>query len=271
MLDQQITFVGTGQMARALGRGLVQRTLVRGTQITGFDPDPQACELFVTDIPGARIGASNPDVVRDSDVVILAVKPQLLAAVAQELNGVLGDNHVVVSIAAGVKLAQLAACLGTKRVVRVMPNTPCLVGKGASAFAAGDLATAADVELVSKMLEAVGFVCQLDERYLDAVTGLSGSGPAYIYVMIEALSDGGVRAGLPRDVATQLAAHTVRGAAEMVLGSGLHPGVLKDRVTSPGGTTIAGVQVLEEHAVRAAFIAAVEAAAERSCQLGETQ
>ena len=270
MLDQQIAFVGTGQMARALARGLVQGQVVRATQIAGYDPNPQACELFVGDIPGARIRASNPEVVRDSDVVVLAVKPQLLAAVARELNGVLADSHLVVSIAAGVKLAQLTASLGTKRVVRVMPNTPCLVGKGASAFAAGDLATSDDKEVVSKMLEAVGFACQLDERYLDAVTGLSGSGPAYIYLLIEALSDGGVRAGLPRDVATQLAAHTVRGAAEMVIGTGLHPGVLKDRVTSPGGTTIAGIQVLEQHAVRAAFIAAVEAASQRSCQLGET-
>ena len=148
-----------------------------------------------------------------------------------------------------------------------MPNTPCLVGKGASAFARGAGATAADGERVKQLLSAVGLAFELDEKLLDAVTGLSGSGPAFVYVMIEALSDGGVRTGLPRTIATQLAAQTVLGAAQMVLG-GEHPAVLKDRVASPGGTTIAGLQVLEDRGLRAALIAAVEAATERSKELG---
>ena len=201
--------------------------------------------------------------------MVLAVKPQVLPAVARELRSVLTDRQLVMSVAAGVSLRQLADWLGSERVVRVMPNTPCLVGRGASAYALGEQATSEDARVVESMLAAVGFVCQVGERYLDAVTGLSGSGPAYIYLLIEALSDGGVLAGLTRDVATQLAAHTVRGAAEMVIGTAVHPAVLKDRVTSPGGTTIAGIQALEEHGLRAACMAAVEAATARARQLGD--
>ncbi len=270
MRGRQITFIGTGQMARALARGIVQAGLVEGAQITGFDPNQEALSQFVAEVPAAQRASSGPASAEQADIVVLAVKPQVLPAVAGELQGVLTDRQLVVSIAAGVTLDQLGNWLGTKRVVRVMPNTPCLVGCGASVFARGEQASDEDARTVETMLEAVGFVCQVDERYLDAVTGLSGSGPAYIYLLIEALSDGGVRVGLPRDVATQLAAHTVRGAAEMVISTALHPAVLKDRVTSPGGTTIAGLQALEEHGLRAACMAAVEAATARARQLGDT-
>jgi pyrroline-5-carboxylate reductase len=186
-----------------------------------------------------------------------------------ELRGRVTTRHLVVSVAAGIPLAAIASGLGPgPRLVRVMPNTPCLIGQGASAYCLGPGATAADGELVGRLLSAVGRAYVVPEKLLDAVTGLSGSGPAFVYVMIEALSDGGVRMGLPRDVATTLAAQTVRGAAEMVLASGEHPAVLKDRVASPGGTTIAGLQALESGAVRAALIAAVEAATRRSVELG---
>ena len=175
------------------------------------------------------------------------------------------------SIAAGVRLATLADRLGGGlRLVRVMPNTPCLVGQGATAYSLGGLATAKDGELVRQLLSAVGIACQVDEKLLDAVTGLSGSGPAFVYVMIEALSDGGVRMGLPRNIATTLAVQTVSGAAALVAQSGEHPAVLKDRVASPGGTTIAGLQALEEYGLRAALMAAVEAAARRAAELGNT-
>ncbi len=150
-----------------------------------------------------------------------------------------------------------------------MPNTPCLVGQSASGYCLGPGCSASDGQLVAQLLEAVGTAHPVDEKLLDAVTGLSGSGPAFVYVIIEALSDGGVRVGLPRDVSTALAAQTVLGAAQMVLRTGQHPGVLKDQVTSPGGTTIAGLQALEEHGVRGAIIAAVEAAAKRSVELGQ--
>jgi pyrroline-5-carboxylate reductase len=185
----------------------------------------------------------------------------------QDVKSPASQDKLFVSIAAGVTIARLSAGLGTDRVIRVMPNTPCLVGKGAAAFARGPSATPADGERVAKLLNAVGLAFELDEKLLDAVTGLSGSGPAFVYVVIEALSDGGVRMGLPRHVATQLAAQTVLGAAQMVLG-GEHPAVLKDRVASPGGTTIAGLQALEDRGLRAALIAAVEAATERSKELG---
>jgi pyrroline-5-carboxylate reductase len=176
-----------------------------------------------------------------------------------------------VSIAAGVTLGQLAVALGAdRRLIRVMPNTPCLVGASASGYAPGEAATSDDIALVDRLLNVVGTAFRLPEHLLDAVTGLSGSGPAFVYAVIEALSDGGVRVGLPRDVATALAAQTVLGSARMVLETGLHPGVLKDQVTSPGGTTIAGLHALERGGLRAALMDAVEAAARRSRELGGT-
>jgi pyrroline-5-carboxylate reductase len=176
----------------------------------------------------------------------------------------------VVSIAAGITLRQLAEGLGSHcRLVRVMPNTPCLVGASASAYCPGDKATAEDVAVVDCLLNAVGRAFRVPEHLLDAVTGLSGSGPAFVYLMIEALSDGGVRVGLPRDVATALAAQTVLGSAKMVLETNLHPGTLKDMVASPGGTTIAGLHALERGGVRGALMDAVEAATKRSQELGQ--
>ena len=175
----------------------------------------------------------------------------------------------MISIVAGLSLARLEEAAGAAaRIVRVMPNTPALIHQGAAAFAMGSTATAADAALVSKIFSAVGRVVQVKEALLDAVTGLSGSGPAYVYLVIEALADGGVLMGLPRDLALQLAAQTVAGAAGMVLKTGLHPATLKDQVTSPGGTTIAGLEELEGAAVRSAFLSAVRAATERSRQLG---
>jgi pyrroline-5-carboxylate reductase len=212
--------------------------------------------------------ASNRDVTERSDVLILAVKPQSMAPVLAELRSVVTDGHLVVSIAAGVPLAALAAGLGPScRLIRVMPNTPALVGAGASGYCLGPNATADDEAVVRACLGSVGRAYRVPESLLDAVTGLSGSGPAFVYLMIEALSDGGVRVGLPRDVATALAAQTLLGAAQMVLETGLHPGVLKDQVASPGGTTIAGLHALERGGLRAALIDAVQAATRRSAEL----
>jgi pyrroline-5-carboxylate reductase len=180
----------------------------------------------------------------------------------------LDDSTLVISIAAGVRLAQLAQGLGeTVRLVRVMPNTPCLVGQSASAYACGPQATSDDAELTEALLSAVGRAFRVEEKLLDAVTGLSGSGPAFVCVMVEALSDGGVRMGLPRDVATVLAAQTVLGTAQLILSTGDHPAVLKDRVASPGGTTISGLEALEAKGFRGSVIAAVEAATQRSIEL----
>jgi len=204
---------------------------------------------------------------RAKDVIIIAVKPNVVEAACSCISAVESDA-VVISILAGVTLETLEALLPGRRVVRVMPNTPCLVGEAASGFALGKLASPSDKKVVEKIFGSVGVAVEVTESNLDAVTGLSGSGPAYVFQFIEALSDGGVRCGLPRAVATQLAAQMVKGAAEMVLQTGKHPGQLKDGVTSPGGTTIAGVEALENGGFRSATISAVTAATKRSMQLG---
>jgi pyrroline-5-carboxylate reductase len=268
MLHERIGFIGGGQMATALANGFIKAGLVAADRLSASDVDEGARQRFAA-ATGVVATVDSATVVKGSDVLILAVKPQQMAGVLADLHGQL-DGKLVISIAAGIRLAQLAEGLGGgPRLVRVMPNTPCLVGQGASGFCLGPNATQDDARLVQSMLEAVGIACQVDEKLIDAVTGLSGSGPAFVYVMIEALSDGGVRAGLPRPVASLLAAQTVRGAAEMVLVTKEHPGVLKDRVASPGGTTIAGLQALETAGLRAALMAAVEAATKRSVELGK--
>lgn len=263
-----IGFIGTGKMATALARGLVTAGIVKPDQVLGSDVVEEARAAFGREV-GARTTAFNPDVPKFASVFILAVKPAQVPAVLKELRGHVSERHLLVSLAAGVPLASLEEGLETgAHVVRVMPNTPALVGAAASAYALGRSATAEDGQLVEGLLGAVGLALQVPEPQLDAVTGLSGSGPAYVYLIIEALSDGGVAAGLPRDIAHKLAAQTVLGAARMALETGLHPGVLKDMVTSPGGTTIEGVHELEKAGVRGAMINAVRAAADKAHKLG---
>src|SRR5438093_2831275 len=263
-----VGFLGAGKMATALARGWIAAGLSIPEHIKASDPLPQAREAFAREV-GAQVFADNRQLVESSEVLILAVKPQTLASVLSEIRGVATARQLVVSIVAGATLAQLAQALGRDvRLIRVMPNTPSLVGASAAAYSPGTAATAADERLVQQLFEAVGVAYRLPEKLLDAVTGLSGSGPAYVAVVIEALSDGGVRMGLPRDVATALAAQTVLGTAKMVLDAQLHPAVLKDMVASPGGTTIAGLHALERGGLRAALIDAVEAATRRAEELG---
>lgn len=269
VVDGQIGFIGAGQMARALGRGFVSKQLLAASQTLAYDPDAEALRHWMKDIPQSRVASSNGEVVEKSTIVILAVKPQSFSAVAQSLAERSTDGKLFLSILAGVSLSVLCKGLRTDRVVRIMPNTPCLVGQGAAGYALANPAATQDATLVERLFSAVGIAFPLAEKLLDAVTGLSGSGPAYVYAMIEALSDGGVRMGLPRSVATALAAQTMMGAAQMVLTTGEHPAVLKDRVTSPAGTTIAGLQVLERRGLRSALIDAVEAATLRSEELGK--
>jgi pyrroline-5-carboxylate reductase len=265
----RIGFLGAGKMATALARGWLAAGLTNTAGIIASDPLSQARQAFTAET-GARATAVNREVVVNSDLLVLAVKPQAMSGLLVEIAPIVTDRHLVVSIAAGISLQQLDEGLGeNRRLIRVMPNTPCLVGASASAYATGEAATAEDAAVIDRLLNAVGRVFRLPENQLDAVTGLSASGPAFVYVMIEALSDGGVRVGLPRDVATVLAAQTVLGAAKMVLETGSHPGVLKDMVTSPGGTTIAGLHALERGGLRAALMNAVEAATTRSRELGK--
>jgi pyrroline-5-carboxylate reductase len=262
-------FLGAGKMATALARGFVQAGLTSADQVLASDPVAGARAEFERQV-GAGTTASNAEVVKFARVLVLAVKPDQVAGVLGEIRGGFGKEHLLISIAAGVPLARLEGGLGEgARVIRVMPNTPALVGASATAYAPGHSALPEDGQLAQKLFSAVGIAFPLKETLLDAVTGLSGSGPAYVYLMIEGLSDGGVAAGLPREVATRLAAQTLLGSARMVLETGAHPGALKDMVTSPGGTTIEGLHELEKGKVRASLISAVRAATEKSKKLGQ--
>jgi pyrroline-5-carboxylate reductase len=261
-------FIGSGRMATALVKGMLRAGIAPTASICASDPLP-AARAALEAAAGIAVFDSNPAVVERSDVLVLAVKPQSMRGVLHELRPAVTEKHLVISIAAGVTIASLTEGLGPAgRVVRVMPNTPALVGEGASAYALGPQVGPEDEAIVKACLAAVGRAACVPEALLDAVTGLSGSGPAFVCLVIEALSDGGVRVGLPRDVATMLAAQTVLGAAKMMIETGQHPGVLKDQVASPGGTTIAGLHALERAGLRGALMDAVEAATRRSAELG---
>lgn len=260
-------FIGAGKMASALIRGMIRAGAASPSSIAASDPSPEA--LSALEAEGISLAGSNAEVAERSDAIVLAVKPQAMDAALGEL-GARAEGKLVVSVAAGVMIERLCSGLGSGvRVVRVMPNTPALVGEGAAAYCFGPGVTSEDEELVLRLLRSVGMARRVPESLMDAATGLCGSGPAFVYAVVEAMSDGGVLAGLPRDLATAMAAQTVLGAARMVLETGLHPGVLKDQVTSPGGTTIAGVHALERGGLRAALIDAVRAAAARSAELAE--
>ncbi len=262
-------FLGAGKMATALAKGFIRAGLITKTEVIASDPSEAARTAFARET-GGKTTASNPEVVKFADVLVLAVKPDQVSNVLADIRGQFSAKHLLISVAAGVPLAKLEAGLGAgARLIRVMPNTPALVGVSATAFAPSKTALPADAALAQKLFSAVGLAFQLKEPLLDAVTGLSGSGPAYVYLIIEGLSDGGVAAGLPRDVATRLAAQTVLGGAKMVLETGLHPGALKDTVTSPGGTTIEGLHELEKGKLRGTLISAVGAASDKSRKLGQ--
>ena len=260
-------FLGAGRMATALAVGWKHAGLVKLGHCQAADPHAAARDSF-HQTTGFWVTEDNRALLRASQVVVLAVKPQQLRGVLADLRGDLGPEKLILSIVAGATLETLAQALGHQRVVRIMPNTPCQVGASASAFSCGEAATRADADTVSRLFSSVGKVFELRESLLDAVTGLSGSGPAFVCLVIEALADGGVRAGLPRDVAQTLAAQTVLGTARMVLETGRHPGQLKDDVASPGGTTIAGLHALERAGVRGGLMDAVLAAADRAQELG---
>jgi len=272
LATQRIGFLGAGAMGEALAGGLLAAGVPR-EQVRAADPDG-ARRGAVSRALGIATGDDNAAVVRESDVVVLAVKPALVPRVLADLRASLGDGlakPLWISIAAGVSIARIESEIpGGARVVRAMPNTPALVRAAATAYAANDAATAADRALTQALFECVGLAWEApDESLLDAVTGLSGSGPAYVFVFLEALADAGVRVGLPREAAQRLATQTVLGAAQLARDTGIHPAQLKDRVTSPGGTTIAGLARLEAAGFRAALQGAVEAATRRSRELGE--
>lgn len=264
-----IAFLGGGAMGCALMRGVLAAGVYKPPQITLYDANEARMAELSTEL-GIGTVENAVAAVQDANVLLVAVKPHIVAKALAPLRDVINPSQTVVSIAAGVTLAQLEHCFAQPvPVVRVMPNTPCLVGESAAAICLGAHAGPTHLQQAHQIFDAVGLAVDVEESLIDAVTGLSGSGPAYVYLFIEALSDGGVEMGLPRDVATRLAAQTVLGAAKMALQSGLHPGQLKDQVTSPGGTTIAAIHALEDKAFRSAVMDAVRVAARRSRELSQ--
>jgi len=265
---RRLGFLGAGNMASALIRGLLHGGVLPAERITTSDVKPERLEQLHA-AHGIRTTLDNHALLRESDVLVLSVKPQAIDKVLTEVGGEVRADQLVVSVAAGVPLEALEGRLPAgSRVVRAMPNMPATVQAGATAIAGGTHAGPDDLRIAKELFEAVGRVVVLEESLLDAVTGLSGSGPAYLMLIIEALADGGVKVGLHRDTALLLAAQTVFGSAKLLLETGEHPGRLKDMVTSPGGTAIAGLHTLESGALRKTLIDAVEAATKRSVELG---
>jgi len=266
-IDKRIAFIGAGNMAGALLKGLLHAGACEPENVWATDVREDRLKELA-ERHGVRTGSDNVEAAKWAEVVVLATKPQVFDRILGQIEGALSKD-LVISIAAGVPIAAMEERLpeGT-RVVRAMPNTPALVDAGATAIARGTHATDDDIEVARRFFDSVGITVVLDETLLDAVTGLSGSGPAYIFLIIEALADAGVKVGLHRDSAQLLAAQTVLGSAKLLLETGEHPGRLKDMVTSPGGTAIAGLHTLEAGGLRTTLINAVEAATARAAQLG---
>ncbi|MCX8052537.1 MAG: pyrroline-5-carboxylate reductase [Armatimonadetes bacterium] len=264
----RLTIIGAGAMGSTFAAGVISAGLVRAEDVTLTDVDVSRLDELRSNL-GVSVALDNAAAVNGADVVLIAVKPAVVSEVLDQIAGVITSKQLIISVAAGVRLESIESRLPSgAKVIRSMPNTPCRIGVGAIGFARGRFAKDADVGVASRIFDAVGMSFEVPEKLLNAVTGLSGSGPAYVFMLIEALSDGGVRMGLPREVSTKLAAQTVMGAARMVLEENEHPARLKDQVTSPGGTTIAGIEVLERAGFRSALIEAVKAAAERADELG---
>jgi pyrroline-5-carboxylate reductase len=268
MPNRTIAFLGAGNMAEAMIRGLLRGSHFMAEQITASGPrEERMTEL--RERFGIRTTTNNREAAV-ADIVVLSIKPQILSRVLAELEGTIRPDALVISIAAGVPLSAIESRLGSgARVIRAMPNTPALVDAAATAIAGGEHASESDIEDALKIFNSIGITVTLDESLLDAVTGLSGSGPAYVFLILEALSDAGVKVGLSRRTSQLLAAQTLLGSAKLLLETNEHPGKLKDMVTSPGGTAITGLHTLEKGGVRTTLINAVEAATKRSKELGE--
>lgn len=260
--------IGGGVMAEAIVSRLIEQRLYAPLEVLISDPDSQR-RVYLTQTYGVTTTQDNGEVAQ-SEVLLLAIKPQVFSMIAEELHSIVHpEGQLVLSILAGVPLGKLDAGLPRRAIVRAMPNTPATVGSGITALAAGAMVTSTQMEIAHALFGAIGDVVVVPESLMDAVTGLSGSGPAYVALLVEALADGGVAAGLPRTIAQQLALQTVRGTAELLHQTQRHPAILKDQVCSPGGTTIAGIMALENRGFRAAVMGAVQAATERSKELGK--
>jgi len=261
-----IGFIGSGKMAFALMDGFISRKITKSSFINCSDISQQALETASQ--KGFKTHESNINLCQQTkNAIILSVKPHIIPSICQEINSYIDNDIPIISIAAGISLSQLESYLPKKKLIRVMPNTPCQVNQAASCYSLGTNTEENDKSLVEYIFSTVGLILQVPETNLDAITGLSGSGPAYVYEFIQALSDGGVRCGLPRDVSIKLAAQTVKGAADMVLQTNDHSSVLRENVTSPGGTTSCGLDKLEEGKFRSVVVSAVKEACKRGMQL----
>lgn len=264
-VSETIGFIGAGRMATALVRGLLNKG-VPAKKLRAYDISKEASEKFATET-GLKPSTNLRDALNNADIVILAVKPQNICEALSEACPFLKDK-LLISIAAGIKIQTLIELSGNKRIVRVMPNTPALIGEGISAYSISSDINNDDIKKAEAILSAVGLVCKVDEDLMDAVTGLSGSGPAYVFEFIQALADGGIQSGLSKEIALKLAAQTVSGAAKLVIETGKEPSILRDQVKSPGGTTEKGLCELEKRAFKTIVSKAVIAAAKRSRELG---
>jgi pyrroline-5-carboxylate reductase len=265
--ERRIAILGAGNMGQAILRGLLAQGSVPPDHIRITTRRPERARALA-EAWGVVPADTNADAVAAADIVVLAVKPQILEAVVDQVRPVLHDR-LTISVAAGVSASRLESWLDAPaRVIRAMPNTPAFIGQGATAIARGAYAHDEDVAAAEALFNSVGRTVVVDEEHLDAITGLSGSGPAYIFLIIEAFADAGVKVGLSREVAQELATQTIAGSARLLQETGEHPGRLKDRVTSPGGTAIAGLHVLEAGGLRTTIMDAVEAAARRAADLG---
>lgn len=265
----KVGFVGAGNMAQALAKGMISAGLLKANQITASAPDDGSLDIWKTWGCNTLVN-DNTSIFKESNIVVLAVKPNLFTHVVRDLKECNGpENQLALSVMSGITIEELEKGLfpkvpNLKAIIRVMPNTPALVGAGCAVYCLNEHASSKHADVTIKILESVGICCQVPECHMNAYTGLCGSAPAYVYMAIEALSDGAVKMGIPRQCATQCAAQTVYGAAKMVLDTKRHPGSLRDDVCSPGGTTIAGVHALEKAGFRGALIDAVEAGTKRA-------
>ena len=266
---KKLFFIGAGKMASAIAGGLTASGKFSSGELGAFDPDQKSAEAF-TGASGVSVDTNSPECgINKSSALLLAVKPQVIASLAVYRD--LMKDKLIISIAAGISIDKLKEITGSSRIIRVMPNTPALVGKGASGYACSENVSVEEEKFGREILESIGIAFKFNESALDAVTALSGSGPAYVFEFIQALADGGVAEGLPRDTALILAAQTLIGAAEMVLKTGEHPSSLKDKVTSPAGTTSRALEVLAERSFSGTVIKAVRASAARSRELGKSK
>ncbi|MFH1897563.1 MAG: pyrroline-5-carboxylate reductase [Candidatus Desantisbacteria bacterium] len=265
---KKLAFIGAGNMAEALIQGILKASLLKKDEIIATDVSQERA-AYVQEKTGVNVLTENAQAAKQAETIILAVKPQMMLAAIREIAGVLSPEQLVISIAAGTKTETIEGYLTQALpVIRVMPNTPALVGCSATAICKGKYASDDHLKWAIRIFEAVGFVVVVDEKLMDTVTALSGSGPAYIFTIIESLIDAGVELGLPRDIATGLTIQTVKGAAVMLEETQKHPAVLKNMVTSPGGTTAAGLHALEKNGIRVAILEAVIAAENRAKELG---